>query len=259
MIAVISDVHANLEALEAVLAHIDTRTDAERVLCLGDVVGYGPDPAAVIDLVQRRCERPTMGNHDYAMLHSPAGFNRIAAEAIACQRRKLEGNAQGGGPGSLATPKQRQGREFLRSMRKTAAEGEDLLVHASPRSPMFEYIFAQDVQERPNKLRELFDMVARRCYVGHTHEPGVFTEEPRFCAPAELGMEFGFAGHGKLIINVGSVGQPRDQDWRACYATVTEDGVCWHRVEYDIDTTVEKVRADRCLNDRCGLRLLVGR
>lgn len=259
MCALISDIHANLEALEAVFAHIDAHIHAKKINCLGDVVGYGPDPTAVIDLVEKRCEWSLMGNHDCAMLHSPAGFNDVAADAIACQRTQLDPGAEEHEPGIFAALRKKHRWKFLQHLPERVQDGGVLFVHASPRSPTAGYIFPRDIVQNPSMLKENFKLVTRRCYVGHTHRPGVFTEEPRFYAPTEVGMEFRFAGHAKLIINVGSVGQPRDGDWRACYATICEDAIRWHRVEYDVQKTIEKVLANPCLDGRCGLRLLRGR
>jgi iron complex transport system substrate-binding protein len=117
MIAIISDVHANLEALEAVLADIDSQKDISAIYCLGELVGYGPDPVGVIDLVEARCAWGLMGNHDYAMLHSPEGFTDIAAGAIQCQRRELAPNAEESRPGSLVDYERTRRWECLRKMK----------------------------------------------------------------------------------------------------------------------------------------------
>ena len=89
--------------------------------------------------------------------------------------------------------------------------------------------------------------------------PGVFLEGPRFLRQRDLGSKYVFGQGEKAVVNVSSVGQPRDRDPRACYAVVTEQDVVWHRVEYDIEAVVEKVEAIKGLSDRCGLRLLEGR
>lgn len=258
-IAIISDVHANLEALDAVLGDIDSQTDISAVYCLGDLVGYGPDPGAVIDIVEARCAWSLMGNHDYAMLHSPEGFTDIAAGAIRCQRRELDPNAGESQPGIFLPPQKRQRWEFLRNLKECVRYDDVMLIHASPRNPLFEYLAPEDVLNEPETLNENLGAVEHICYVGHIHHPGVFTEGPCFLAPADIGMEFALPREGKCIINVGSVGQPRDGDPRACYATVSEDLIRWRRVEYDIEATVRRVRANPCLNDECGFRLREGR
>ena len=129
-IALISDIHANLEALEAVLAHIDAQGDVEKIFCLGDVVGYGPDPAAVIDLIENRCEWSLMGNHDFAMLHSPEGFNHIAADAIHCQRRELDPHGEESQSGIFAMPEKKRRWKFLQNLLELVEHDWELFVHA---------------------------------------------------------------------------------------------------------------------------------
>lgn len=250
--ALISDIHGNHEALKAVMDHIDAQGDVQTIYCLGDVVGYGPDPEPCIDLLRERCKLTLMGNHDYALLNAAVGFNHIAAQAITCIRERME-------PGIFSMPKKQDRWDWLRDLPERYEFGPDLLVHASPRDNLFEYILPDDPSYDPDKLASVFGMIRRHVYVGHTHRPGVFTEEPRFLSPEEVGMEYGFREGEQLIINVSSVGQPRDRDPRACYATVTEDGVVFHRVEYDIEEVVRKVEATDCLDNRCGTRLRDGR
>jgi hypothetical protein len=289
-IAIISDLHANLEGLEAVFAHIDGQKDIEEIVCLGDVVGYGPDPEGVIDLVQERCAWTLLGNHDYALLNSPVGFNRIAAGAIQCQRGQLGMKGEGApavtGEGGADEPDEKGSAgsdpagatvvdapspvagvsgenerrlRFLQTLEEERWVGDDLFVHASPRDKIFEYILPEDAVYNPQKLQQVFEQVKRRCYVGHTHRPGVITAEPRFFTPEELGMEFAFPEEGKFVINVSSAGQPRDRDPRACYAVLEDERILWHRVEYDIRRTVRKVYDNGCLDNICGDRLLQGR
>jgi len=211
-IAIISDVHANLEALEAVLADIDSQKDISAVYCLGDLVGYGPDPGTVIDLVEARCTWSLMGNHDYAMLHSPEGFTDIAAGAIRCQRRELDPNAEESQPGIFVYPERTRRWNFLQKLKEHEWHDDDLFVHASPIDPLFEYLSPEDVLNDPENLSESFEKVKRRCYVGHTHRPGIFTVANDFLAPREIGMEYTLPPGKKSIINAGSVGQPRDRD-----------------------------------------------
>ncbi len=251
-IALISDIHANLEALQAVLSHIDSQPEVSKVYCLGDVCGYGPDPQAVIDLVNKRCEFALMGNHDFALLNQPIGFNPIAAGAINCQRNALE-------PGTFSFPSKKSRWQFLQDLLEDKTIGENAFVHASPRDKIFEYILPEDADYNPSKLEVVFQLVESRCFIGHTHRPGIMTEQPAWYSEKDLGMEYEFRAEEKLIINVSSVGQPRDRDPRACYAVVSETGVRWHRVEYDVQTTVRKVRENPCLDDLCGERLLQGR
>ena len=104
----------------------------------------------------------------------------------------------------------------------------------------------------------LFAAVDRYCFQGHTHIPGVFTQGLRFLRPEEVGHAYRLGG-GKALVNVGSVGQPRDGDWRACYALLDGDTVCCRRVEYDVEMTVRKIHATDDLDNIQGDRLLEGR
>jgi len=248
-VAIISDIHANLEALEAVLADIDSQ-GIGRVLCLGDVVGYGVDAPACIALVERWCEVCLCGNHDWAIFNSTVGFNPVARHAIEVTRRQLA-------PGRLSLPGRRRRWEFLRNLPHTHTVGEWLLVHGSPRGPVAEYIFPEDMDRDPEKMSEIFSMVPRLCFVGHTHLPGVFVEGMGFWSPVEIGGRF-VVSDAKAVVNVGSVGQPRDEDPRACYVVVAEGVVRYRRVAYDAQRTAEKIRASR-IENLCGDRLLEGR
>ncbi|MBN1256540.1 MAG: metallophosphoesterase family protein [Planctomycetes bacterium] len=251
-IALISDIHGNLEALEAVFAHIDEQGDVEEVICLGDVVGYGPNPEECADLLSLRCKTTLLGNHDHALLNAPLGFNRIAAGSIEYTRRIME-------PGLLPDGRKQERWDWLKSLPERHMLGKDLLVHASPRDNIFEYILSDDAHYAKEKIFSIMAMIARNVYVGHTHRPGIITEEPRFYTPEEIGMSYEFEPDEKLIINVSSVGQPRDRDPRSCYATVTDDGVTFHRVAYDVEAVIAKFEANENLDSRSGERLREGR
>ncbi len=248
-VAIISDIHSNLEALEAVLADIDAQ-GASEVLCLGDVVGYGIDAEACIDLVQRNCKLCLCGNHDWAVLNTALGFNQMARQAIDLTRRRLS-------PKRWPSPARKRRWAFLEGLPQTRNRGEWLLVHGSPRDPVSEYIFPEDVEVDPEKMGEIFAKVEEVCFVGHTHLPGVFTEGMAFMSPAELGSRFEL-GRGKAVVNVGSVGQPRDGDVRACYVHVDDGLAFYRRVQYDLRKTMEKIRASH-LDALCAERLALGR
>lgn len=251
MQAVISDIHANLEALEAVLADIDSK-DIAKIVCLGDVVGYGPDPEACLDLVAKRTEPCLCGNHDYAVLYGARDFNPVAEDVVLFHQELLV-------PRGGASEDRVQRWEFLRGLIARYEDEDHLYVHGSPRNPIHEYILESDVRwglER--KLREAFAKTRRICFIGHTHRPGVITEALDFQRPDALGGRYAF-GEGKAIVNVGSVGQPRDGDSRACYVTVDEDSVTYHRVEYDVATTKGKIEACGRIDMSCAERLAEGR
>lgn len=256
--AVISDIHGNAEALRAVLADIESK-GIDRIINLGDVVGYGPDPLEVVDMVAQRCAWTLMGNHDFGVLYEPTNFNP-AAESSAYWTRAQFDNEQ-----DEALRAKRY--DFLGRLRVRVveplpeSETSVLAVHASPRRPINEYIFPDDATDAPDKLEAIFDRVERIAMVGHTHVPGVFTDEPDFYPPAEIGDSgsYKFMDGEKIIINVGSVGQPRDNDPRASYAVLHADRVEFHRVEYDFKTTADKIKAIPELHDWLGERLYEGR
>lgn len=255
MIALISDVHGNLEALTEVLAHIRSQPDIEWIGGLGDIVGYGPNPAECLDLV-RDLEFNLMGNHEEAVLKSSYGFNRIARLAIEWTREQLR-------PRWRSSRERKQRWEFMKGFLRTYQRGNVFFVHGSPRDPTMEYILRTDVEDSfgdlPTKVKEIFSMISGPCFVGHTHYPGIITEACDFLIPSELpdGV-FRLKPGEKAIINVGSVGQPRDQNPSSCYITFDGESVHYHRVPYDIEVTIRKIEAISELPDRNGTRLRYG-
>ena len=248
--AVVSDIHGNLDALDAVLADIDHR-QIDQIYCLGDIVGYGPDPTHCVDRVMERCEWAMMGNHDFAVMYEPTSFNASAEQACFWTRRQFEIEPD------LDLRQRRWDYLGNLAIRKHVAGA--IWVHASPRRPINEYIFPDDVLTAPVKIQQIFDRVTLRCFVGHTHVAGVFTDEPDFYPPADLGGVYRFRDGEKCVINPGSVGQPRDRDPRASYAILHDDYVEFVRLEYDVDIVIKKVEAIPELSDFLGLRLLEGR
>ena len=136
-----------------------------------------------------------------------------------------------------------------------------LCVHGSPRRPINEYIFPEDAINSPVKMSQIFDLVDTHCLVGHTHVPGVFTNEPEFYPPTDLGGVYKFNDDERVIVNPGSVGQPRDMDPRASYAILDEEemNVEFHRLDYDVESVARKIYAIPELNNWLGDRLLEGR
>ena len=248
--AVISDIHANLEALQAVLDHIDTQ-NIDRIICLGDILGYGPSPVECVDLVAERCEWSLMGNHDFGVVYEPTNFNLAAEQAAYWSREQFEAQ-----PGSDKSAKRW---EFLSRLRVRVSFDSFLCVHGTPRRPINEYLFPEDAVNSPVKMQQIFELIDRYCLVGHTHVPGVFTDEPDFYPPEDLDGEYKLREDEKAIINPGSVGQPRDLDPRASYAVIDDDRVRFIRLEYDIDAVVAKIRSVPELLDWLGDRLYEGR
>jgi predicted phosphodiesterase len=273
--ALISDIHGNLEALEVVLDDIQAQGLSE-IYCLGDIIGYGPNPRECIDRVIETCKMTLLGNHDQGAMFDPDGFNIGAERAIFWTRSQLE-NSQD------RTNNERRW-EFLGELPRSYRLGPFLFVHGSPRNPLSEYIFPEDIYNH-RKMERLFQLVERYCFQGHTHVPGIFTENFQFFAPEEIDNEYTL-GEGKVMVNVGSVGQPRDGDNRACYV-ILDDGmspeaeaqagagadadataevkpstsprITYRRLAYDFEKTIQKIYAIADLEPFLGDRLRQGR
>ncbi len=247
--ALISDIHGNLEALQAVLADIATQ-NVQDIVCLGDVVGYGPNPNECLDLVGRKASLTILGNHDQAALFDPDGFNPVALRAIYWTRDQLDS-------GSTQAVNRRW--DFLSELPRLHSKDEFLYVHGSPRDATNEYVFPETIYDK-NKMESIFQRVTQYCFQGHTHMPGVFTPDLEFIRPSQCDNGFTL-GREKLMINVGSVGQPRDEDNRACYAILDHSAkkIMFRRVPYNFDETIRKIYAIEELDNMLGDRLRTGR
>jgi predicted phosphodiesterase len=201
MLAVISDIHANLAALEAVLADIDSKGILD-ILCLGDLVGYNAQPDECLTLVRTRNIPTLLGNHDsYITTGKNCERSRIVAQIIDDHKALISN----------------ENKAWLAQAQSSFQKGADLFVHGGPRDPLDQYLYSVD--------KGLFPLGVSRLFVGHTHVQAVFNlEEKIFCNP-------------------GSVGQPRDGDPRAAYATVTSNKIECYRVSYDVARTVAAMQA----------------
>ena len=225
---VASDVHSNLEALRAVLAHAEALGPVDACWCPGDIVGYGPDPSAVIAELRGRPLTAVAGNHDLAACGrmDTSEFNHAAASAAEWTAARL----------SVAEI------DFLHSLRLTAVAGDFTIVHGSLREPVWEYLLSGE-----QALAQFELQTTPYSVVGHSHLPFWIEEEasgrtPRFQRPDEgTTVEL---GERRLIVNPGGVGQPRDGDPRASYVLYDERAatLTWHRVEYDVEETQRKMR-----------------
>jgi len=254
VIAIISDIHANIEALDAVLEDIKSK-NIDEIYCLGDMIDYGPDPEPCVDKAME-FKINILGNHEEAALNIAIGFNPVAKKSIEWTRGRLKA-----GPFSSASKRSRW--SFLRHLPRSYEMDDVLLVHGSPRDPTMEYIMKGDTDdllgEIPEKIQENFERIRRICFCGHSHMPGLITDDGTFFTPEEIEGFFPLAASKKLLVNIGSVGQPRDHDPRSCYVTLGDDEVRYHRVEYDLEKTVEKVKKIEALDDFNGERLKEGR
>jgi predicted phosphodiesterase len=206
--AIISDIHSNREALDAVLAAIE-KQKVDAITCLGDVVGYGADPNYCVEVTREHCEIVLMGNHDHAALGlTPLDyFNQYAKAAARWTSSQLNS----------------KNKAYLQNLGYSYRQDKLLFVHSTPYEPeRWDYIFTLwEAQWHFNQFSE------QVCFLGHTHVPASFQQR----------------NGDRRIINVGSVGQPRDDDPRACYFIYEgEDGKGeWVRVEYDVEKAAEKI------------------
>jgi predicted phosphodiesterase len=223
---IISDIHANLTAFEHVLA--DAEGEWDKIWCLGDLIGYGPDPNECVALLRQHDHISLSGNHDWAVLGKLDAntFNHEARQAIDWTRAALT----------------EETRDYLDALPTMRVDGAFTLAHASPRQPVWEYIL--DAHTAAINF-DYFD--TNYCLVGHTHVPIIFESQdpntivlhpPNYDGVIELnGM--------RVIINPGSVGQPRDSDPRAAYAILDLDEMTfeYRRVIYPVAETQARMRA----------------
>lgn len=241
--AVISDIHANLEAFTASLEEID-RLKPDTIICLGDVVGYNPNPNECIEIVKARNILCVMGNHDsrVAGIEDSADFNLVAVKAIEWTRGVLK-------PENAA---------FLKGLpRSRFVDNRFLAVHGWINGTD-RYIFgARDAVENFRLLRELKKKTGL-CFFGHTHVPAAYMESGADAEPID-GAAIKLEKGRRYLINPGAIGQPRDRDPRASFIIYDTDSseVAYHRVAYDIQATADKI-IEANLPERLAERLKLG-
>jgi len=256
--AIISDIHGNLVAFEAALRDCDDQK-VDDIVCLGDVCGYGPDPIDCCDMVKKRCAWVLCGNHDAALFMTVAlGFNKFAREAIEWQRKVLQ-------PHWYSFPAKIKRWHWLENLSPMRVEGDVLYVHASPRDPMMEYVEEGDFADmgfgESEKAVGIFEKIDRLSFCGHSHRPGVVTQEFIWMRPSELqDMSWRLRTGDKTLVNVGSVGQPRDSNPNGCYVIYddTEQTVTFRRVAYDVAKAVARFKSVPALSERLWKRLETG-
>ncbi len=244
-VAVISDVHANFEALSRVLQFLENHS-VDGLWCLGDVVGYGPEPEACVDVLRKRATIVLAGNHDLAVVDKiPLDvFNPVAREAILWQRQHLS----------------EASKAWLSSLTPRVDLPEITLAHGSPRSPIWEYVDHSDVAL---SNYDAFD--SSICLIGHSHLALAWhllqADGKREAVMERLspGEPLALGEDGKWLLNPGSVGQPRDHDPRASFAILDLEAFVWtwFRVEYDIEA-VESAIVQAGLPAVLGRRLFLG-
>jgi diadenosine tetraphosphatase ApaH/serine/threonine PP2A family protein phosphatase len=242
---VISDIHANRPALEAVLESIG-ETGFDQLWCLGDLVGYGAEPDRCTELVRERCDFSLSGNHDLAVLGEidVSTFSETAATAVEWTR-------------GVATE---ETLDYLRGLSPQGSRAGFGLFHASPRDPIWEYVLSLDQAEAG-----LDAMEERVGLIGHSHVALFFTrpaaKRPTYAQGAQAGDGAGVEiATGRWLLNPGSVGQPRDGDPRAAWLELDTEAwtARYHRVPYDIDAAARAI-LDAGLPSPLAERLQIGR
>ncbi len=226
-IALISDVHANLEALAAVLADVDAN-DVEKIHFLGDAVGYGANPNEVIEVIMKRCSAKLIGNHDFSALGKLGieDFNPFAQIAI----------------NYTASILSEKSLRALAEFELKFVEDDILYVHATPRDPE-EWNYCMTAGDASRQFN-FFDQSI--CFIGHSHKPAVYYRNGSGNVKAvQIGEPLQLREDCRHIVNVGSVGQPRDGDPRSCYVIFDSDAkkIEFRRVEYDVASAQEKMTA----------------
>jgi predicted phosphodiesterase len=225
-IAVLSDIHSNLEALGSVLEHA-AELDIDRYVCLGDVVGYGANPNECIELLQSLPECPSiLGNHDAAVLKIPLNMRSTAREVVSWTRSKLSSSSL----------------EYLKSMTDTITWDTMLFCHSNPYRPRNWYYVVEKTYINSSFARSK----AKVLFVGHTHVPVAITRKNFFCIYVRSplhSMVVPVAENNRQIFNGGSVGQPRDGDPRAAYLIYDTSKMVieFFRVPYDIESAAQKI------------------
>ena len=252
-IALISDLHSNIEALEGVLKDISDQ-GIDDIVCLGDMIGYGPNPREMLKHAFN-WRWSIRGNHEDALLFLALDFNHEAAQAIDWTRDQIN---------YKDAPRDENHKmwNFLGDLGdiKEDTEQQVTYLHASPRNRTKEYVRPHDIQDH-EKMEEIFSMIERICFCGHTHEPGVFTQDMKFYPPRAFNNKVKISDNRKYYVNIGSVGQPRDRDTRSCYVVWDKEEcvVEFRRVEYDYKRTQQKIFDIQRIPKRFGERLEHGR
>jgi len=225
-IAIISDIHANFEALKAVLAEIKKKS-VDEIWCLGDVVDYGPSPNECCQLIKEKAKYCVAGNHDYGVLEKVdlSWFGSTSLDSMAITRRILS----------------QESRDFLNHLKTKKELSQSFLVHASVKDCLFEYLL------EPSQAEENFKNFSQAIgFFGHTHLPYCFEKEGELIKERSPRLEkkIKLKKGNRYLINPGSVGQPRDGDWRPSFGLFDTQNLSfeWERVEYNFQETQKKMR-----------------
>jgi len=222
--AIISDIHSNLEALLVVLKDIKKRR-LKSIFCLGDLIGYGANPNECVDLCVKESKLIVAGNHDWAAIDRTdvSTFNPVAAQAIKWTQEQLS----------------KEGINKLKGLQLTQKVDNLLLVHATPNNPeKWSYLFSMEEFER-----EFAHFSEQICFIGHSHIPAAIYQDDNGYCDLVRDNPFPIVAKRRYIVNVGSVGQPRDLDPRASYVIFdgNNNGIEIVRLDYNIPLAQQKI------------------
>ena len=270
--AIVSDLHSNVQALVRAVEDARER-GATRFVCLGDVIGYGARPNECIAIVRALCDEKAprwpesvggegpplepglclLGNHEHALIGEANDFNPKARAAIDWTRDAL--NAEPDRQAKFAVW------DWLDALEPMRTDERAMYAHGSPRGPVREYLLPRDARDREKMDANFACMTRDVCFVGHSHVPAVYTEDGRLFRPRGTDGPYALeTGPGRrAIVNVGSVGQPRDGDARLSYVLFDGDSLQFVRLEYDHSAAAAQIRAVAELPDFLADRLAVGR
>ncbi|MFP4459315.1 MAG: metallophosphoesterase family protein [Candidatus Zixiibacteriota bacterium] len=222
-IGIISDIHGNMEALNKALQILE-ENNVDEIFCLGDIVGYGPDPGDCINKIKENCSHVVLGNHDAAIIGKEDAhrFNRYALISNLWTADHLTTDQKA----------------FLNELPYTYSDRESaLFVHSSPFQPeYFNYILSPG-----DAMFEFAEFSEKLCFIGHSHKPAIFSNTSDYLVPGDTPIDL--SGDHRFIVNVGSVGQPRDGDSRGCLMIYDSWKfiIEYHRFEYPYEITQDKI------------------
>lgn len=235
--AIISDIHSNLTALQNVIDYLKAEK-IDKIICLGDVVGYGPKPNECVELIKEHCEVCLMGNHDHAVLGLTdiEYFNQYARDSVIWTQKHI-------------SP---ENKKFLKSLPFTHEVDEILFVHSTPIHPEeWNYIFSEQ-----DARRNLEHLSQNLVFIGHSHIPVIFKYNGSSETTDQLELDL---QNERYIVNIGSIGQPRNEDPRSCFVIYDDQNqtINYIRLEYDVKKTFQEI-IDNKLSPFLAMRLLHG-
>lgn len=234
VLAVLGGVHGNLQALQAVLADLEER-GVRRLVCLGGVVGYGPNPVEVLELLRERCEFVLRGRWEDSLVRGNRYFGHNARRCLEWTRRRLV----------EASSESWDRVRYLGQLPLRRDEGRDLYLYGTPGAPIHGRFILEDIRHRELGglgFQESFEDFERFLFTAAANRPLVATRDQECFPPVDIQRTYRCEDR-PAIVHVGSVGQPRDRDTRACYVILRGDEVEWRRVEYPVEETARLIEA----------------